>query len=57
LLSTLLTLAQYAADLVDGIKLIEGKFGKETIVQPLPTIFLDGTDNEELIRSTMELNE
>jgi hypothetical protein len=50
-------LAQYAADLVDGIKMIEGKFGKETIVQPLPTIFLDGTDNEELIRSTMELNE
>jgi hypothetical protein len=30
-------LAQYAADLVEGIKLIEGKLGKETIVQPLPS--------------------
>jgi hypothetical protein len=50
-------LAQYTADLVEGIKTIEGKFGKETIVQPLPTIFLDGTDNEELIRTILELNE
>jgi hypothetical protein len=50
-------LAQYATDLIEGIKLIMGKFKRETIVQPLPTIFLDGTDNEELIRATMELNE
>jgi hypothetical protein len=48
-------LAQYAADLVEMKEDIQSKYGRETAVQPLPSIVLDGIKDETLIRSTMEL--
>jgi hypothetical protein len=48
-------LAQYAADLVEMKEDIQSKYGRETAVQPLPPIVLDGIKDETLIRSTMEL--
>jgi hypothetical protein len=45
------------ADLLKASNKIQAATGKETIVQPLPPIFLGGTTNAELIRSTFELME
>jgi hypothetical protein len=50
-------LETYVADLLKASNKIQAATGKETIVQPLPPIFLGGTTNAELIRSTFELME
>jgi hypothetical protein len=49
-------LEQYTRDLITFEEKLLAKFGRETIFQPLPAILLGGTDNQDLIRSMLELS-
>jgi hypothetical protein len=47
--------AAYVEDLVDAMKAIQGKYGKNTRVGPLAPTLLGGCEDAALIRSIFEI--